>query len=157
MTKEHTLGVLRAARERLSDPANWHKGDYFPGFDADSVLGCGNLDDPQIIYHGATCFCILGVIGLVTNTAPGALTYSPVCPVGARGRLQEGPVDALYLTLRRWAESESPEYRWVRRVLGPYDISYYALADFNDADNTQHADVLRLFDETIERVEAEHD
>lgn len=143
MTKEHTLGVLRAARERLSDPANWHKGDYFPGFDAAEE---GRRDALGGLYHGATCFCILGAIGVVTNTRPGELAHR-----------QAGPVDALYLTLRRWAESESPEYWWVRRVLGPYDISYYALADFNYADNTQHADVLRLFDETIERVEAEHD
>lgn len=100
--------TLIKARELLSDPTRWAKGNY--AYDKDGVPTWEGGED-------AVCFCAMGAINRLADTSADACeSFKALCQ----------------------ALAAMGDNRFI--------------PSFNDDEATTHADILNLFDRTIENV-----
>lgn len=166
--RELTLGVLKRAREILSDPARWTKYVYarVPGTDDED----SNMD--LIAHPDATCFCGLGALGRAAVEMSGQAGLSPAYDLDTSAEavlreddgslpMTEQELAALYagrelrITLLRSGRVQPPKwYKAPPEVTEMYLLNWIQFPIFNDHPDTTHADLLAVFDETIARLEA---
>lgn len=168
--RELTLGVLKRAREILSDPARWTKYVYARVPEPEEVCDHG-LE--LVARPDATCFCGLGSLARAAVELSGQEALSPSFDLDHD--LEHPPRDevgALLVTdhelasLRASVELRTtllrsgrvPPPSWLLRRPGATVkdfLPWVQFPAFNDNVHTTHADVLEVFDETIARLEAD--
>lgn len=122
---ERAVAVLDAVRDVLSNPERWAKGRLAASDDQTSLY---TATDPD-----ATCWCLMGAVGRVTNRAHAWLID------------KEPAYDALTETLlMRGFATEG----FAAEGFAPCEL----VSVFNDDAETTHAQVLSLIDDTIARL-----
>lgn len=120
---DEVIRILREARERLTDPQNWMKGDYWPGYRQDPFYKSAQR------MREVTCYCSLGAVHVAAGEIP--------------GHAEQGAPDQLAIGFLHEALRMQREDGTV--VGGGYEL----VADFNDSSETTHEEVLELFDVAI--------
>ncbi len=130
------LEVLKAARELLSNEKRWAKSALAIGPDPDGEAPFAetNATDPE-----AYCFCAMGAILRVAGDDDERH--------GAGVPALSALADALD---RRYVSRFTDEDGGYEYTLSPAN----AISDFNDDDDTKHADVLAAFSRAIASLEA---
>lgn len=126
---ELTVEIVKAARELISDRAHWAKG-YYAGLgknpETDAVR-----DSVDPMHEGAVCFCSLGAVRVSARRA------------GASGNTAEKDFCTAVVGCVP------------KNYVKTHDSEEFALvADFNDAPETSHEDVLGAFDCLIAKMES---